>query len=104
MQIVQPLDEKEVRDLLDHLSSGLENQPDQKASQMRSIWFLMAPVIMRLLQKEYKNLFASLRGTKLAKEPAGKNGLHAGDSRKPRGEQSSHIQKINRFLTVLLPG
>src|SRR5712692_10008519 len=27
-------------------SSGLEMPPDQKASQMRSIWFLMSPVSM----------------------------------------------------------
>ena len=27
-------------------SSGLEMPPDQKASQMRSIWLLMSPVIM----------------------------------------------------------
>ena len=34
-------------------SSGLEMPPDQKASQMRSIWFLISPVIISDSAKVY---------------------------------------------------
>jgi len=42
LQIVQPLDEEEVGDLL-HDRERMERPPDQKSFQMLSIWFRISP-------------------------------------------------------------
>ena len=43
LQLIEPLDEKQVSDLLD-TSSGLEMPPDQKAFQIWSIWLRISLV------------------------------------------------------------
>jgi hypothetical protein len=44
LQVVETLEEEEVGDLLDHLQRIRDSA--QNASQIRSIWFLISPVIM----------------------------------------------------------
>jgi hypothetical protein len=46
VQFVEPAQEEQVGDLLDHFE--LDMPPDQNAFQIWSIWLLMAPVIMGL--------------------------------------------------------